>query len=73
MMAASFSTSAVTSSAQMRDFRRRTSEAIADIANIWPNAGIEASTEGVTVTKTTTSIRPRAKNVTENPLELHNV
>lgn len=60
MMAASFSTSAVTSSAQMGDFRRRTSEAIADIANIWPNAGIEASTEGGTVTKTTTSIRPRA-------------
>ena len=59
MMAANFATSAVTSSAQMRDFRTDVKKAIHDILTVWPNAGITADTHGVTVTKTATSIRQR--------------
>ncbi|WP_246818259.1 replication protein RepA, partial [Corynebacterium sp. HMSC071F07] len=59
MMAASFATKELKTSAQWRDFRTDVKKAIQDILTIWPNAGITADTHGVTVTKTTTSIRQR--------------
>ena len=59
MMAANFATKTLTTSAQWRDFRTDVKKAIQDILTIWPNAGITADANGVTVTKTTTSIRQR--------------
>ena len=59
MMAANFATKTLTTSAQWRDFRTDVKKAIQDILTIWPDAGITADANGVTVTKTTTSIRQR--------------
>lgn len=59
MIAANFATSEITSTAQMRDFRRRTKEAIEEVAKAWPNAGIEANTDGVTVTRTAPSVQQK--------------
>lgn len=59
MIADNFATKKLESSAERRDFRTNVKKAISDILSIWPNAGIEADTNGVTVTKTATSIRQR--------------
>lgn len=59
MIAANFATSEITSTAQMRDFRRRTKEAIEEVSKVWPNSGIEANTDGVTVTRTAPSVHQK--------------
>lgn len=59
MIAANFATSEITSTTQMRDFRRRTKEAIEEISKVWPNSGIEANTDGVTVTRTAPSVQQK--------------
>ena len=59
MIAANFATSEITSTAQMRDFRRRTKEAIEEVAKVWPYSGIEADTDGVTVTRTAPSVQQK--------------
>ena len=59
MIAANFATSEITSTAQMRDFRRRTKEAIEEVSKVWPNSGIEANTDGVTITKTAPSVQQK--------------
>lgn len=59
MIAANFATSEITSTTQMRDFRRRTKEAIEEVSKIWPNSGIEANTDGVTVTRTAPSVQQK--------------
>lgn len=59
MIAANFATSEITSTTQMRDFRRRTKEAIEEVSKVWPNSGIEANTGGVTITRTAPSVQQR--------------
>lgn len=59
MIADNFATKKLESSAERRDFRTNVKKAISDILTVWPNAGITADTNGVTVTKTATSIRQR--------------
>ena len=59
MIAANFATSEITSTTQMRDFRRRTKEAIEEVSKVWPNSGIEANTDGVTVTRTAPSVHQK--------------
>ena len=59
MMAANFATKELETSVARRDFRNEIKKAIHDILTVWPNAGIEANTDGVTVTKTATSVRQR--------------
>lgn len=59
MIAEHFATAEVTSASQMRDFRRRTKEAIADVVKTWPSCGIEADSKGVTVTRTAPSIQQK--------------
>lgn len=59
MIAANFATSEITSTTQMRDFRRRTKEAIEEVSKVWPNSGIEANTDGVTVTRTAPSVQQK--------------
>lgn len=59
IIAANFATSEITSTTQMRDFRRRTKEAIEEVSKVWPNSGIEANTDGVTVTRTAPSVRQK--------------
>ena len=59
IIAANFATSEITSTTQMRDFRRRTKEAIEEISKVWPNSGIEANTDGVTVTRTAPSVQQK--------------
>lgn len=59
MMAANFTTKKLKTTQEIADFRREIKKSIHDILSVWPNAGIEADTNGVTVTKTATSIRQR--------------
>ena len=59
MIAANFATKELETSVARRDFRNEIKKAIHDILTVWPNAGIEANTDGVTVTKTATSVRQR--------------
>ena len=59
MMTANFATKALDSNDARQNFRKEIKKSIHDILTIWPNAGITADTTGVTVTKTTTSIRQR--------------
>ena len=59
IIAANFATSEITSTTQMRDFRRRTKEAIEEVSKVWPNSGIEANTDGVTVTRTAPSVHQK--------------
>ena len=59
MIAANFATSEITSTTQMRDFRRRTKEAIEEVSKVWPNSGIEANADGVTVTRTAPSVHQK--------------
>lgn len=59
MIAANFATKTLKTAQEIADFRREIKKSIHDILAVWPNAGIEADTDGVTVTKTATSIRQR--------------
>ena len=40
-------------------FRRNFKSAISDILNVWPEAGIEANTDGVTVARTAPSVQQK--------------
>lgn len=57
MIADSFSTKKLTTAVEGRNFRNEIKKAIHDILCVWPNAGITADTDGVTLTKTATSVR----------------
>ena len=59
MIAANFATTELNTNDARKNFRKEIKKAIHDILIVWPNAGITADTNGVTVTKTTTSIRQR--------------
>lgn len=59
MMAANFAAKELKTTQELADFRREIKKSIHDILAVWPNAGIAADTNGVTVTKTSTSIRQR--------------
>ena len=59
MMASNFATKELTTAVERRNFRNEIKKAIHDILAVWPDAGITADTNGVTVTKTATSVRQR--------------
>ena len=59
MMAANFATKTFKTTQEVAHFRAEIKKSIHDILTVWPNAGIEANTDGVTVTKTATSVRQR--------------
>src|SRR5699024_7830870 len=59
MMAQSFATKPLTSSQNLADFRRELKAAIQDVILVWPDAGIEVSTGGVTVSKTAPSVEKK--------------
>ncbi|MDK7135767.1 replication protein RepA [Corynebacterium sp. UMB4614] len=52
MIAANFATRELKTSNDLAHFRTEIKKSIADILQTWPQAGIEASTDGVTVTRT---------------------
>lgn len=59
MIAANFATKALGSTQEMADFRREMKKSIAEISTLWPEAGIEADTDGVTVTRTAPSVQQK--------------
>ncbi|WP_411708396.1 replication protein RepA (plasmid) [Corynebacterium sp. LaCa117] len=59
MIAANFATKELETSQEIASFRRNFKSAISDILNVWPEAGIEASTDGVTVTRTAPSVQQK--------------
>lgn len=59
MIAANFATKALNSAQEMADFRREMKKSIAEISTLWPEAGIEANTDGVTVTRTAPSVQQK--------------
>ena len=59
MIAANFATKALDSTQEMADFRREMKKSIAEISTLWPEAGIEADTDGVTVTRTAPSVQQK--------------
>lgn len=59
MMAQSFATKALTSSNDVAHFRTEIKKAITDVVSVWPECGIEADLEGVTVTKTSPSVEKK--------------
>ena len=59
MMAQSFATKALTSSNDVAHFRTEIKKAITDVVSVWPECGIEAYLEGVTVTKTSPSVEKK--------------
>ncbi|MFW9192388.1 replication protein RepA [Corynebacterium striatum] len=59
MIAANFATKSLSSTQEMADFRREMKKSIAEISNLWPEAGIEADTDGVTVIRTSPSVQQR--------------
>ncbi len=60
MIAANFATKQLNTAVQRRDFRNEIKKAILELTTAWPEAGIEASTDGVTVTKTAPSVQQKA-------------
>ena len=46
-------------STERRDFRNEIKKAIHDVQAVWPNCGIKADLEGVTVTKTSPSVEKK--------------
>lgn len=63
IIANNFSTKALETSIQKRDFRNEIKKSLTDILALWPNAGIEADASGVTVNKTATSIQQRPPRI----------
>ena len=59
MVAQSFATKALTSSNDVAHFRTEIKKAITDVVSVWPECGIEAGLEGVTVTKTSPSVEKK--------------
>ena len=59
MIAANFATKELTTAVERRDFRNEIKKAILELTTAWPNAGIEANTDGVTVTKTAPSVQQK--------------
>ncbi len=59
MIAANFATKALDSTQEMADFRRELKKSIAEISTLWPEAGIEADTDGVTVTRIAPSVQQK--------------
>lgn len=59
MIAANFATKALDSTQEMADFRREMKKSIAEISTLWTEAGIEADTDGVTVTRTAPSVQQK--------------
>ena len=59
MMAQSFATKKLKTAVGRRDFRNEIKKAIHDVQAVWPNCGIKADLEGVTVTKTSPSVEKK--------------
>ena len=59
MMAHSFATKELKTAVGRRDFRNEIKKAIHDVQAVWPNCGIKADLEGVTVTKTSPSVEKK--------------
>ena len=59
MMAQSFATKELITAIDRRNFRNEIKKAIHDVQAVWPNCGIEADLEGVTVTKTSPSVEKK--------------
>ena len=59
MIAANFATKELTTAVERRDFRNEIKKAILELTTVWPEAGIEANTDGVTVTRTTPSVQQK--------------
>ena len=59
MIAESFATKNLETAVERRDFRNEIKKAIHDVQALWPNCGIEADREGVTVSKTSPSVEKK--------------
>ena len=59
MIAANFATKKLTKGQDWVNFRTEIKKSIHDILTVWPNAGIEADTDGVTVTRTAPSVQQK--------------
>ena len=59
MIAANFATKALDSNDARQNFRKEIKKAIQELRTAWPNAGITADTDGVTVTRTAPSVQQK--------------
>lgn len=59
MIAANFATKELETSQDVASFRRNFKSAVSDILGTWPEAGIDAGTDGVTVTRTAPSVQQK--------------
>lgn len=59
MIAANFATKELKTSNDLAHFRTEIKKSIAEISALWPEAGIEPSTDGVTVTRTAPSVQQK--------------
>lgn len=59
MMAQSFATKELITAIDRRNFRNEIKKAIHDVQAVWPECGIKADLEGVTVTKTSPSVEKK--------------
>ncbi|WP_049151508.1 replication protein RepA [Corynebacterium striatum] len=59
MMAANFATKALDSNNARQNFRKEIKKAVQELKTAWPNAGIEADTDGATVTRTAPSVQQK--------------
>lgn len=59
MIAANFTTKALDSNDARQNFRKEIKKAIQELRTAWPNAGITADTDGVTVTRTAPSVQQK--------------
>ena len=59
MIAANFATKELKTSNDLAHFRTEIKKSIAEISSLWPEAGIEANTDGVTVTRTAPSVQQK--------------
>ncbi|WP_301980720.1 hypothetical protein [Corynebacterium tuberculostearicum] len=59
MIAANFATKELATGQDWAHFRAEIKKAILELTMVWPAAGIEANTDGVTVTRTAPSVRQR--------------
>ena len=59
MIAANFATKALDSNDARQNFRKEIKKAVQELKTAWPNTGIEADTDGVTVTRTAPSVQQK--------------
>ena len=59
MIAANFATKQLHSNDARKNFRKEIKKAILELTTAWPNAGITANTDGVTVTRTAPSVQQK--------------